>query len=283
MPPAKQKKFYGVRGSKPGVYESWDECQKAIAGVSGATHKSFLSHEEATAWVNGCSAASRSAPTRYYAVARGHNPGVYTDWDSAQKQTIGFTKPMLRKFDTHAEADDFLSANQGAEVQEILPPTKKLKKAHRLDNGAVPGNGKAIGGIGVWFGDNDPRNISERLAGPVQTSQRAELTAIVRALQALDVDSPIEIRTDSQYAIDCVTKWCDVWIKNGWKTTEHMPVKNADLIKAIRALIDQRDEKGTITIFTKVDGHSGDYGNDEADRLAILGAQLPAVEEANQP
>ncbi|KAK4665234.1 hypothetical protein QC763_400220 [Podospora pseudopauciseta] len=148
-------------------------------------------------------------------------------------------------------------------------------------DGAAPGNGKAgaCGGVGVWFGADDPRNVSERLAGPLQTNQRAELTAILRALQLVNLDSPIEIRTDSQYSIDCVTKWYASWVKKGWKTAGGTPVKNADLVKAIRDLMENREAKGTITILTKVVGHSGDYGNDQADRLAVLGAQLPALDE----
>ncbi|KAK4653994.1 hypothetical protein QC762_400220 [Podospora pseudocomata] len=306
MPP-KPKKFYGVRvGIEPGVYESWEECQKVIA-VSGAVHKSFLSRDEAAAWVDGAPAAPGKI-TRFYAVARGHKPGVYTDWDSAQMQTTGFTRPVFRKFDTRAEAEDYLGAypagsnqaqsaksqptrKRGLEIdeeEEVVLPRKK-SKAPSTDgkitmvytDGAPPGNGKAgaCGGVGVWFGADDPRNVSERLAGPLQTNQRAELTAILRALQLVDLDSPIDIRTDSQYSIDCVTKWYVSWVKKGWKTAGGTPVKNADLVKAIRDLMEDREAKGTITILTKVVGHSGDYGNDQADRLAVLGAQLPALDE----
>lgn len=48
-----KKKFYAVRvGTKPGVYNTWAECQKYTKGVSGASFKSFLTYEEAEAFVN---------------------------------------------------------------------------------------------------------------------------------------------------------------------------------------------------------------------------------------
>ncbi|KAK4647068.1 uncharacterized protein QC761_122230 [Podospora bellae-mahoneyi] len=147
-------------------------------------------------------------------------------------------------------------------------------------DGAAPGNGKrhATAGIGVYFGAGDPRNISKRLPGPLQTNQRAELMAVLLALQAFDPAESVEIRTDSQYSIDCVTKWYRGWVRNGWLSAKGAAVKNDDIIKPIRALIDERDAAGARTKFTKVAGHSGDPGNDAADRLAVLGARLPVVE-----
>ncbi|KAK0669266.1 putative ribonuclease [Cercophora samala] len=148
-------------------------------------------------------------------------------------------------------------------------------------DGAAPGNGKshATAGIGVYFGPGDPRNISRRLPGPLQTNQRAELMAIQLALEWFPPTTSVEIRTDSQYSIDCVTKWYLGWVKNGWKSAKEGPVKNDDIIKPIRALIDKRDAAGARTKFTKVAGHSGDKGNDEADRLAVEGAKLPEVRD----
>jgi ribonuclease HI len=53
----------------------------------------------------------------------------------------------------------------------------------------------ARAGIGVFFGRNDPRNVSEPLVGPRQTNQRAELCAAIRALEVVDECTPLEIRT----------------------------------------------------------------------------------------
>lgn len=115
------------------------------------------------------------------------------------------------------------------------------------------------------------RNISERLQGEPQTNQRAELTAILRALESVDDTQDVEIRTDSKYSIQCVTEWYASWERNGWKTRDG-PVKNQDLVQAIREKLKQREGKGGQTQFIWVKGHASDKGNIAADHLAIQGA-----------
>ncbi|KAH9821563.1 ribonuclease H-like domain-containing protein, partial [Melampsora americana] len=86
--------------------------------------------------------------------------------------------------------------------------------------------------------------------------------------------------TDSQYSINCLTKWLSHWISNNWKTASGKAVENQDLINSIRLLLLQRDQihrNGAQLIYVK--GHSGLHGNDEADRLARLGASKPPIHE----
>jgi len=64
------------------------------------------------------------------------------------------------------------------------------------------------------------------------------------------------------------------WQRNGWMTRDG-PVKNKDLVQAIRALLSERDARGVPTQFTWVKGHSSDAGNHAADGLAVAGAMLP--------
>ena len=116
------------------------------------------------------------------------------------------------------------------------------------------------------------RNISERLQGEPQTNQRAELTAILRALETIGVTQDVEIRTDSKYSIQCVTEWYVNWERNGWKTRDG-PVKNKDLVQAIRDRLEERESKGGRTQFIWVKGHDTDLGNIAADRLAVDGAR----------
>ncbi|KAH6656733.1 ribonuclease H-like domain-containing protein [Truncatella angustata] len=119
------------------------------------------------------------------------------------------------------------------------------------------------------------RNICERLEGELQTNQRAELTAILRAMQKVSVDQDIEIVTDSRYSLSCVTEWYKTWEKNDWQTSGKEEVKNKDLVQAIRAKIEDRDASGTKTLFRWVRGHNVTPGNVEADKLAVGGAALP--------
>lgn len=134
------------------------------------------------------------------------------------------------------------------------------------------GTAGARAGVGVYFGPCDSKNVSEPLAGARQTNQRAELTAILRALELAPRHLDVAIHTDSRYSIDCVTTWYKGWKRNGWLTANKKPVENRDLVQDVRAKIEERQGLGCQTYFVWVKGHSGDRGNSEADRLAVQGA-----------
>jgi len=121
------------------------------------------------------------------------------------------------------------------------------------------------------------RNVSERLAGDLQTNQRAELTGVLRALEIIPEDQGLCIVTDSMYSINCSSVWYKKWVVNDWKSATGKDVMNDDLIRAIRALIDARDKKGTRTTFEWIKGHSNDPSNEAADRLAVAGAHMQKV------
>ncbi|KFI47252.1 ribonuclease H family protein [Bifidobacterium biavatii] len=97
------------------------------------------------------------------------------------------------------------------------------------------------------------------------TNQIGELCAVLEALRAHPGSEPLVIETDSQYAINCSTKWVHGWKKNGWKNSQKKPVKNAALIKAIDAELSKR--AGSVK-FVWVKGHAGNAGNEKVDELA---------------
>lgn len=97
------------------------------------------------------------------------------------------------------------------------------------------------------------------------TNQIGELCAVLEALRAHRGSEALTIETDSQYAINCSTKWVKGWKRNGWKNSQKKPVKNAPLIKAIDAEIAGRE--GPVT-FVWVKGHNGNPGNEKVDDLA---------------
>lgn len=125
-----------------------------------------------------------------------------------------------------------------------------------------------------WLTTRHPRNVSEALKGSRQTNQRAELTAISRALDIAPRHRQVTIYTDSKYAIDCVTNWYVKWKANGWLNAKGKPVENQDLIKGVREYIEEREMLGVGTWFVWVKGHASDEGNIAADRLAVDGAHL---------
>ncbi|KAB8288071.1 ribonuclease H [Bifidobacterium ramosum] len=97
------------------------------------------------------------------------------------------------------------------------------------------------------------------------TNQIGELCAVLEALRTHPGAEPLVIETDSQYAINCSTKWVHGWKKNGWKNSQRKPVKNAALIKAIDAELSRR--AGSVK-FVWVKGHAGNAGNEKVDELA---------------
>ncbi|KAI4599219.1 hypothetical protein KJ359_002178 [Pestalotiopsis sp. 9143b] len=311
MPPSKKRKmeddtpkFYAVRsGHEPGVYLTWPECQEQISGFKGAQFKKFDNEKDAGDFVAGkpvkSAAPDPKKPPKFYAVAIGRAPGIYSDWTEVQKAIKDWKGVKQQSFKTRAEAVQYIQihgdeAGQKSIENEVVvePPSKRTKTSSRLNktiadsvlniytDGSSRGNGKvgATAGVGVFFGVNDPRNIAERLEGEPQTNQRAELTAILRALQKVSVDQDIQIHTDSKYSLNCITEWYRGWVTKGWKTQGGEEVKNRDLIQSIRAKIDDRDASGTRTLFQWVRGHGTTTGNVEADKLAVRGAGFAAVE-----
>ncbi|KAH6691001.1 ribonuclease H [Verticillium dahliae] len=267
--------------------------------------KSFLSRDDALAFVAGKNPAPPASgppqPAKFYAVARGEQPGIYTDWPTAQK-AIGLNAkgkgPKYKKFETRAEAVEFIEEfGDAATVAKVTGGhggsaalTKKTTATARgaqqavgqgmlaiYTDGSSLANGKvgAAAGVGVFFGVDDARNLSERLEGEPQTNQRAELTAIIRALEIAPDEQDVQIFTDSQYSINCVTSWYKGWQKKDWHNSKGEPVKNRDLVEEVRELIETREAEGASTVFTWVKGHADNVGNTAADHLAVAGARMP--------
>lgn len=98
------------------------------------------------------------------------------------------------------------------------------------------------------------------------TNNRMELTAAIKALEALREACNVVLTTDSQYVRKGITEWLAGWKRNGWKTAAKKPVKNADLWQAL----DELSSKHTID-WRWVKGHSGHRENEICDELANLG------------
>jgi ribonuclease HI len=95
------------------------------------------------------------------------------------------------------------------------------------------------------------------------TNNRMELTAAIKAFEALKNPSEATIYTDSRYVMDGVTKWMANWKKNGWRTADKKPVKNEELWRALEAAAAPHK----IT-WRWVKGHAGHPENERVDALA---------------
>lgn len=121
----------------------------------------------------------------------------------------------------------------------------------------------------AWVIADADGNVVRWAAGPLgrATNNVGELTALERLLAAVDPDDELEVRMDSQYAMNAVTTWLPAWKRNGWQTAAKKPVANRELVMSIDALLAARRRKPT---FVYVPAHQvgGDKLNDIADRAA---------------
>src|SRR5262245_6093210 len=134
-------------------------------------------------------------------------------------------------------------------------------------DGACKGN-PGRGGWGAII--QTPQGERELWGGePRTTNNRMELTAVIRALAALEAPSTVEVHTDSQYVQKGISEWLHAWKRRGWRTADKQPVKNVDLWQALeRAAASHR------VSWHWVKGHSGHPENERADALANRGAEL---------
>ncbi|MFI9271003.1 ribonuclease H [Kitasatospora sp. NPDC052896] len=158
-------------------------------------------------------------------------------------------------------------------------------------DGAAKGNpGPAAWAFVVADSTGTPRRWQ---AGPLghSTNNVGELTALEQLLEATDPTVPLEVRLDSTYTRDAVTKWLAGWKRNGWKTAGGKPVANRELIQRIDALLADRD-----VTFVYVPAHqvNGDPLNAIADKAASdaarsqqaaggTAADLPAPDPVSAP
>ncbi|HEU4624242.1 MAG TPA: ribonuclease HI [Steroidobacteraceae bacterium] len=129
-------------------------------------------------------------------------------------------------------------------------------------DGACRGN-PGPGGWGVLLIHKD-REKELSGAEPLTTNNRMELTAAIRALEALKrPGTSARVYTDSQYVIKGIEEWLPSWKARGWRTADKKPVKNQDLWQRLDELASQHSLE-----WHWVRGHSGIEGNERVDALA---------------
>ncbi|MCX7676580.1 MAG: ribonuclease HI [Alteraurantiacibacter sp.] len=136
-----------------------------------------------------------------------------------------------------------------------------MKRVDIFTDGACKGN-PGPGGWGALL--RMGQHEKELSGGETETTNnRMELTAVIRALDALTQPCEVTVHTDSRYVIDGMTKWIDGWQSRGWKNAAKEPVRNEDLWRdLVRAASRHRIS------WQWVRGHSGHPENERVDRLA---------------
>jgi ribonuclease HI len=141
-----------------------------------------------------------------------------------------------------------------------------VEKIEIFTDGACSGN-PGPGGWGVvllWRGHEKELYGGE----PDTTNNRMELTAAIRALEALKRGSRAVLYTDSKYLKDGITEWIKRWKGNGWRTSSRKPVKNADLWRRLDEVLQSHEID-----WHWIKSHAGHPENERADALARLGVE----------
>ena len=145
-------------------------------------------------------------------------------------------------------------------------PASTLPVVHVFTDGACKGN-PGPGGWGAVLRFNDQEK--ELSGGEAHTTNnRMELMAAIEGLKALTRECTVILSTDSVYVKDGITKWIHGWQRNGWRTADKKPVKNADLWQDLLAATAEHKID-----WRWVKGHSGHPENDRADKLASDAAE----------
>ena len=141
----------------------------------------------------------------------------------------------------------------------------ELPLVEMFTDGACRGNpGRGGWGVLIRSGSRE-----KELSGgePHTTNNRMELLAAIRGLEALTRPCHVQLHTDSMYVRDGITKWVHNWRRNGWRTADKKPVKNAELWQELCGAA----ERHRID-WNWVRGHAGHPENERVDALACAAA-----------
>ncbi|EJD46586.1 ribonuclease H-like protein [Auricularia subglabra TFB-10046 SS5] len=282
MPKAPKPVYFAVAKGKhahsPGIYTDWNETAAHVLNCHSKCHKfttlpeayQFLSDNHADlSTIAGPSAAAAGPSSTTHSAPAAHTLSAF----SAVSSRALFTPSAGTVSETNGRQEDTEASADEEHLWDIL-----------YTDGACSNNGNgaiALAGIGVWSAADERRRLSERCPG-TQTNNRAELIAIIRALEETPYDGlQLLIKTDSRYAIDCGYTYIPEWQKNGRKKRGGKPAKNQELLEYLAALLELHDLRGHRVRLRHVRGHSGDAGNEAADALARAGALLAQRDEGD--
>ena len=225
---------------------------------------------------------------KYYAVAVGKKPGIYTEWfgaNGAEIQVRGFPGAVFKGFPTLQEAKDFLAqkpnrifgSGTGKKTRRPAAAGGSVSKRQQVDDSATDRlviytdggciNNPGPGGYGVVIQNGD---TTQELSGGFRltTNNRMELLACIVGLRALTEPTAVALHSDSRYVVNGITKgWAKKWRANGWMRNKTERAINPDLWAQLLDLCDRHDVK-----FIWVKGHAGNPLNERCDELATRAA-----------
>jgi ribonuclease HI len=210
----------------------------------------------------------------FYAVANGRDIGIFSTWDECNNSVKGYKNALYKKFDKRDLAEEFIQTNQQNSMVEKVDDF--VPDYYVYTDGACSNNGKpnAEAGIGIYFGEDDERNVSQKIEGN-QTNNAAELTAIIETYSIIENDvvdaKKVAIVTDSEYAMKCVSSYGEKCCGEGWSKD----IPNKELVKL--AYETYKDKHNIKFIHIKAHTTNSDIhsiGNANADYLANMAIGL---------
>lgn len=224
---------------------------------------------------------------KFYVIWVGREPGIYTDWPTAQKQIIKFSGAKYKSFPTKAEAEAAFSGgvvstatstktsgtnNKTHRDNNLSAPPIKTDVVIYCDGGCDPNPGKAGSGVAVYQNDQLIQ-LWYGVYNPNGTNNTAELNALFYSLQlaqhATKQGLSAQILCDSMYSIQCIRDWAAGWEKNGWKKKTG-EIKNLEIIKQAYALYNEIKDS---VLLSHVKAHAGTEGNELADRMTMVAVE----------
>ncbi len=209
---------------------------------------------------------------KFYVIWVGREPGIYSDWPTAQKQIMKFSGAKYKSFPSKAEAEAAFAGGTVSSDANLSAPPVKTDIVIYCDGGCDPNPGKAGSGVAVYQNDQ----LSQLWYGmfnPNGTNNTAELNALYYSLRlaqhAINQGLTAQILCDSMYSIQCIRDWAAGWERNGWKKKTG-EIKNLDIIKQAYALYNQIKDK---VLLSHVKAHAGTEGNELADRMTMVAVQ----------
>jgi ribonuclease HI len=226
----------------------------------------------------------------YYAVAKGHKPGIYDQWfgeNGAQNNIEGFSNALFKKFSTLEDATSWLKeltgnnkiSTKGSSTYSTKirstgskkndPPTclkestcsSSKQVVIYTDGGCIQNPGPGGYAAVLKF-----KGCRKEIAGGYRrtTNNRMELMACIEGLKALKKPCNVIIYSDSQYVVNSIEKkWVQKWRSNAWMRTKTESAENVDLWEQLLDLCGKHKVQ-----FKWVRGHAGNTENERCDQLA---------------
>lgn len=260
------KIYYAVRnGKKVGVYESLEEAQNQVKGVSVSEWKKFKNLEDANKYIE----EGKMYKGKCYVVARGRKPGIYKNYELAREQTDGYSSAYMKKFNTLEKAKEYINKNKELSDLKYIDFVNDEKILKIYTDGSYCEATKKYGAafVVIEAGKEIYRySYAERdITGKKNIS--GELVAAMRALEWVFItkySDEIEINHDLSFIKDICTNKINPKIDYG---------------KILKQLYNMCIKDGISVKFNEVESHSGNYWNNFADRLAKKVAKIEDKEE----